>query len=147
MTPRRAVALDAPALARIQSEAYARNRAFLGVEPLPLLVEARDVIAGKETWIVAEAGDLVSALALETLPDALLIWSVATRPDAQGRGHGRRWLAFAERLARERGLSCIVLYTGEKLPHNVAWYARYGYHVDRVETLPDRRVVHMSKTL
>lgn len=144
-TLRRAVAADADALAAIQTGAYARNRILLGVEPIPLQTGARDVIAGKETWLLEHAGEALAALALEHHDDALLIWSVATRPDAEGRGYGGRLLDLAERRARETGARRITLYTGEKLPHNVAWYQRRGFSIDRVEDLGDRRAVHMSK--
>jgi len=39
------------------------------------------------------------------------------------------------------------LYTGEPLSANIAWYRRHGYAVEQVEQMPDRRVVHMVKTL
>ena len=61
-------------------------------------------------------------LILEPRPDDLLIWSVAVAPAAQGRGVGNPMLAFAEMRARELGVACIRLYTGEPLTGNIAWY-------------------------
>lgn len=147
VTLRRAVAADAEALAAIQHGAYARNRDILGVEPIPLKTSAADIIAGKETWLAEEDGAALGALALERDGEALLVWSVATAPAAQGRGLGRQMLAFAHRRARELGLKRITLYTGEKLTGNVEWYRRNGFAVDRIEDMGDRRVVHMSKTI
>lgn len=145
ITLRRACAADAETLAAIQNGAYARNRVLLGVEPLPLLTSARQVIADKETWLLEDDGEAVAALALESEGEVFLIWSVATRPDAEGRGHGGRLLDFAERRARETGASRIALYTGEKLTRNVEWYRRRGFGLDRVEERSGRRIVHMSK--
>lgn len=144
---RRAQADDAAALAAIQAGAFARNRAILGVEPLPLLTSASEIIAEKEAWLLEVDGAPVAALALEAEGEALLIWSVATAPGAEGRGHGRRLLAFAHERARADGFETLKLYTGEKLVDNVDWYRRNGFAVDRVEALVDRRVVHMSKRI
>jgi ribosomal protein S18 acetylase RimI-like enzyme len=92
-------------------------------------------------------GVIAGALVLDPHPDHLLIWSVATDPAHGGRGIGRRLLAAAEARARALGLGLIRLYTGERLTKNVEWYRRRGYDIDRVEALPDRRAVHMSKRL
>ena len=56
-------------------------------------------------------------------------------------------LAAAERRARDLDLSDLRLYTGDKLVRNIDWYARRGYATERVEDLPDRRLVHMHKRL
>ena len=90
---------------------------------------------------------LDGALILELRPDDLLIWSVATRPQARSRGLGGRLLAAAERRARETGRDTLRLYTHEALTNNIAWYARHGFAVERIEQMSDRRAVHMKKML
>ena len=55
------------------------------------------------------------------------------------------WLA--EKRAHELGLSQLTLYTGEKLGRNITWYTRHGFRIARLETLPDRTIVHMSKAV
>lgn len=144
---RRAGADDVAAVAAVQQGAYARNRTILGVEPIPLKTSAADIVAGKETWVVEEDGAVTGALALEAAGEALLIWSVATLPQAQGRGLGNLMLDFAHARARETGARRIMLYTGEKLAANVDWYRRRGFSIDRVEDMGDRRAVHMSKAI
>ena len=118
----------------------------MGVEPMPLLADYTEIVAAMETWLF-EGDGLEGALALEYEPDTALIWSVATAPEAQGRGLGNRMLAFAEQRARENGCKAIRLYTNALLASNIAWYKRRGYSVDRVEELADRQAVHMSKRL
>jgi ribosomal protein S18 acetylase RimI-like enzyme len=86
-------------------------------------------------------------LALEAEPEALLIWSVATAPEAQGVGLGNLMLDFAHARAREINRAMIRLYTGEKLRDNIGWYQRRGFAIDRTEALADRTVVYMSKKL
>jgi GNAT superfamily N-acetyltransferase len=144
--PRRATIDDLAAVTALQQAAYARNRALLGVEPLPLIADYRDVFSRYEVWLAEENG-LAGVLILEPRADDMLIWSVATAPAAQGRGVGGRLLAFAEAHARALGLACMRLYTGEKLVGNIAWYRRCGYVHERTEELPDRRLVHLVKYL
>jgi ribosomal protein S18 acetylase RimI-like enzyme len=144
---RRATAADVDGVTALQRAAYARNREILGVEPLPLLADYADVVSRYEVWLAEGEGGLDGVLILETRPDDLLIWSVATAPAAQGRGLGRRLLAAAEERAAALGRRVMRLYTGEKLTANIAWYGRHGYAIERIEQMPDRRAVHMVKML
>jgi len=145
--PRRAGPGDVSAIEALQRAAYARNRILLGVEPLPLLADYADIVARMEVWLFGPDAALRGALALEAQPDALLIWSVASAPSAQGAGLGGAMLDFAEARARAMRLPRLRLYTGEKLSANVDWYRRRGFAIDRREELADRTVVHMSKRL
>lgn len=147
MSLRRATAGDLPAITALQQAAYVKNRALLGVEPLPLTVDYPAVFSQYEFWLCDGANGLDGVLVLEPRPDDLLIWSVATSPAAQGRGVGNAMLAFAETHARSLGLRCIRLYTGEKLAGNIAWYRRHGYAHERIEDRGDRRLVHLVKHL
>jgi GNAT superfamily N-acetyltransferase len=147
IAPRRARSDDAAAIDALHRAAYARNRAILGVEPMPLRTDALELLATMEVWLLETAGGIAGSLVLRAEPEALLIWSVATAPDVQGHGLGGSMLDFAEARARDLGLQRMKLYTGQKLAANVAWYERRGYATDRIETLSDRVVVHMSKSL
>ncbi|WP_099903075.1 GNAT family N-acetyltransferase, partial [Methylobacterium frigidaeris] len=144
---RRATHADEAALAALQEAAYAPNRALLGVEPVPLLTPAAEVLARYEVWLAETGGAPAGALALDPAPDHLMIWSVSVDPAHQGTGLGNALLAAAEGRARDLDLSKLRLYTGDKLVRNIDWYARRGYATERVEDLPDRRLVHMHKTL
>ena len=145
--PVRAGPADAALIAALHEVAYGRNRRLLGAEPLPLQVEAGELVRTKEVWLFEESDAPAGVLALEPQADAMLIWSVATTPAAQGRGIGGTMLDFAEHHALELGFELMRLYTGAKLTSNVAWYQRRGYQIDRVRTLADRDIVHMSKSL
>jgi len=147
MTLRRAASADLPAVVALQQAAYAKNRPLLGVEPLPLLADYAQVFADYEVWLAERDGALDGVLILEPRADDLLIWSVATAPSAQGSGVGNTMLAFAETRARELGVACIRLYTGEPLTGNIAWYSRHGYAHERTEDMGDRRIVHLIKQL
>jgi ribosomal protein S18 acetylase RimI-like enzyme len=147
MASRRAQSADVAAVEALQRAAYARNRALLGVEPMPLIVDYRQIVARMEVWLFEWNEVLRGVLALDAAPDALLIWSVASAPDAQGVGLGGAMLDFAHARARELKLPAIRLYTGQKLQSNIDWYRRRGFAIERLEPLADRTVVHMSKKL
>ena len=144
---KRAAANDLDAVVALQRAAYAKNRPLLGVEPLPLLADYRQVFADYEVWLAESASALDGALILEPRADDLLIWSVAVAPAAQGRGVGNVMLRFAEKRARQLGRTCIRLYTGAPLTSNIAWYKRQGYVHESTEDMGDRVVVNLIKHL
>jgi ribosomal protein S18 acetylase RimI-like enzyme len=144
---RRATIADLAAVTALQRAAYDKNRAILGVEPLPLLADYAQVFAHYEVYLAERDGALDGVLILRPRADDLLIWSVATAPEAQRRGVGNLMLEFAETRARGLGLPCIRLYTGEKLTSNVAWYRRHGYAHESTEDLGDRVCVNLIKQL
>jgi ribosomal protein S18 acetylase RimI-like enzyme len=144
---RRAGPDDLGALVGLQHAAYARNRDILGVEPIPLQADYRRVLAEQEVWLAEDMQGLAGALIVQPRPDDLLIWSIATDPARQHSGVGKALLAAAEERAQQLGLNAVRLYTGQLLTANVAWYARNGYAVERLEELPDRRIVHMLKSI
>ncbi|MBU2533114.1 MAG: GNAT family N-acetyltransferase, partial [Alphaproteobacteria bacterium] len=116
------------------------------VEPLPLQADCAEIFRSHEVWI--KPGDIDAALILETgRRDDILIWSVSTSPETRRRGLGHALLECADVRARQLGCRQIRLYTGQLLTHLVAWYSRKGYIVERLEELPDRKAVHMLKTL
>ncbi len=143
---RAAGAADLDAVAALQQAAYRRNAAILGVEPLPLREDYSTILGRYEVWLPEDA-PASGVLVLDPQPDHLLIWSVATAPEAQGHGLGKKLLQAAETRARDLGLGRLRLYTGEKLALNIEWYRRCGYAIDHVEELDDRRIVHMTKSI
>ncbi len=147
MTLRRATDSDMAAVVALQQAAYARNRALLGVEPLPLLADYAVIFRSMEVWLAGPDERLEGVLILEPHADHMLIWSVSTAPAAQSKGLGRTLLAAAETRARELGLTTMRLYTGAILKHLIDWYSRHGYRIDRIEQMPDRQVAHMVKGL
>ena len=144
---RRAVIDDLLAVTALQRPAYARNRVILGVEPLPLMADYAEVFANYEVYLAERDGTLDGVLILEPRADDLLIWSIATAPDVQGRGIGNAMLALAESRARAMGRTRMRLYTGEKLTGNIAWYVRHGYTLESTEDMGDRVRVNLIKQL
>lgn len=146
-TLHRATSEDYDRLVALQRAAYARNRALLGVEPIPLKADYRAVLCEKEVWLAEDGATLIGALVLEPRDGDLTIESIATDPIRQGAGLGRALLAAAEARARDLGYTVVRLYTGSVLTHLTGWYGRHGYSVDRIEVLIDRSITHMIKHL
>jgi GNAT superfamily N-acetyltransferase len=144
---RRAGVADIVPVTALQHAAYARNRPTLGVEPLPLMADYADVFCHYEVWMAEGPSGLRGVLIMKPRTDDLLVWSVATAPQAQGQGVGNMLLAAAEARARDYGVSCVRLYTGEKLIDNIAWYGRHGYVRECTEDMGDRALVHLVKYL
>ncbi|MCK0198908.1 GNAT family N-acetyltransferase [Ancylobacter sp. 6x-1] len=144
---RRASLEDLDAVEALQKTAYAKNRPLLGVEPVPLLWDYARVFREREVWVEDAPFGIAGVLILQARADDLLIDSLAVSPLAQGRGTGNLLLEAGQMRARELGRPVARLYTGEPLSANIAWYRRKGFSIERVEQMPDRRLVHMAKTL
>jgi|GEM_PF-37563 2-hydroxychromene-2-carboxylate isomerase/GNAT superfamily N-acetyltransferase len=139
---------DAPRLAALSRAAYAPMIAVIGAEPEPHRADYAAILQEHEAWLVpGTEGELAGAVILRWAADHVLIWSVAVAPARQHGGLGRRLLAFAETLARERGIGVLRLYTNRLMRRNRSLYARLGYYEVRRETRGDRVVVHMTKQL
>jgi ribosomal protein S18 acetylase RimI-like enzyme len=59
--------------------------------------------------------------------DHLFVDNIAVDPRRQGNSLGTRLMAFAEAVARERGLPEIRLYTNVVMSKNFAFYRRLGF--------------------
>jgi ribosomal protein S18 acetylase RimI-like enzyme len=146
-TFRLAETADLAKVQALQAAAYARNRRLLGIEPLPLQADYAEILKTMEVWLAEERDLLRGVLILKVREDDLLIWSVATAPDARGQGLGPIMMDAAEVRCRQTGRSVIRLYTASPLATLIGWYKRHGYHVERTEQLADRELTHMVKHL
>jgi GNAT superfamily N-acetyltransferase len=142
--PRLARADDVPQLEAIVDAAYAKYIPRIGMRPIPMDDDYAARVERAEAWVL---GDVDALIVLVPDEEWLLVDNVAVRPDLQGRGLGRRLLAFAEEEARRRGYAEVRLYTNEKMTENRALYARLGYEQIGPETITGRHAVWMRKLL
>lgn len=127
--------------------AYALYRPRMGREAGPVLADYAALISQKYVRILIDQSRVLGVLVTLPKENSLLLDNVAVRPEAQGRGYGRRLIRLAEKLARDGGFPSIHLYTNEVMVENVALYGRNGFvETHRVEEDGYRRI-YMTKQL
>ena len=72
-------------------------------------------------------GALMGFAACQACADALHLWELAVRHEAQGQGLGKALVAATFALARQRGLPGVTLSTFREIPWNAPFYARMGF--------------------
>jgi ribosomal protein S18 acetylase RimI-like enzyme len=144
---RRASAEDAAAVAALVDRAYRKYLPRIGRPPAPMVADYSDVIRRHQVWTAEKDDVLIAVLVLVPEENTLLIDNIAVDPSSQGKGVGRRLMAFAESEALRQGFGSVRLYTNEKMTENIALYIRLGYRETGREILRERYVVHMRKDL
>jgi ribosomal protein S18 acetylase RimI-like enzyme len=144
---RKASPADAPAIAALTDTAYAKYIPRIGRKPQPMTADYEQMAVEHSIWLLYYGADLGGVLVLEFEPETVLIYSVAVRPDLQGRGLGHRLLDLAEQQALQAGYRKIRLYTNEHFVENIELYHRAGYLETGREAYLGSRLVHMAKSL
>ena len=144
---RRATLDDAKDIATLTDATYGKYVPRMRRKPQPMTADYHEIIAEHVVWLLLLGGQLAGLLILMEQPGALLIYSVAVKPEWQGRGLGRYLLAWAEQQARAAGHTEIRLYTNEHMVENIDLYRRAGYQETRREHYVGSNIVHMAKAL
>ena len=136
---------DLPRLREIARAAYAEYVPLIGTEPPPMLQEFDVDLAQGALWVAGDPAD--GYVVARPQGEDWLLENVAVAPDAQGRGLGRRLIAFAEAEGARRGFARVVLYTNVHMVANLTMYPALGYTETgrRTENGMDR--VFFSKSL
>jgi ribosomal protein S18 acetylase RimI-like enzyme len=146
---RLAKAHDLSTVTETTRRAYEHYIPIIGGVPMPMSEDYAPRIASGQVWLLEEGGP-AGLIVLEERDDALLIFSIAIAPERQRAGLGRKLLAFAEDVARDRGLGNLTLFTNAKMERNIRIYSRFGYRETRRRAHPTRSdtvIVDMKKTL
>lgn len=144
---RPATAGDLVTVEQIVHDAYRHYVARIGATPGPMRDDYRARIAQGQVQVLEGEAGIQAVLVLVHETDGLLLDNVAVSPAAQGRGHGRELMQWAETVARQAGYRRIRLYTQEAMVENIAIYQRYGYvETHRAEEIGLKRVF-MTKRL
>ena len=144
---RQATTREAGVVTAYVREAYSKYVERIGREPAPMLVDYEAAILAGETWVLVEGDDTLGVLVMRPKEDHLFVETVAVRAGWQGKGLGRKLMAFAEEVARERGLREIRLYTNEKMTENLPFYRDLGYEETGRALDEGYRRVFMKKAL
>jgi len=125
---RRAEPQDRAAVEAIVDAAYSVYLDRIGRPPGPMLDNySRLIDEGAVSVLEAPDGVIAGLIVVLAKSDHLLLDNVAVRPDRQGKGIGRRLIAFAESEARRLGYRELRLYTHEAMTGNIALYTRLGF--------------------
>ena len=131
----------------IVQSAYAIHAARIGRKPGPMFNDHAALIREKCVYVLDNGGVIEGILVLTHEERSMLLDYVAVRPAAQGFGHGRKLLTFAEQSARDAGYGLIRLYTNVAMTENIALYSRIGFvETHRAEDQGLQRV-YMTKQL
>jgi ribosomal protein S18 acetylase RimI-like enzyme len=144
---RRATPADQAAIEALVQSAYAKWVPVIGREPMPMLTDYAVAIRDHRIDLLIDGETLRALIETALEPDHLFIVNIAVAPDAQGQGLGTRLLQHAEALAAEAGKTELRLCTNSLMAPNIALYRQRGYEVSHEERLPDRAVIHMTKTI
>jgi ribosomal protein S18 acetylase RimI-like enzyme len=126
--PRTAGPDDRAGVEAIVEAAYSPYVERIGKAPGPMLDDyAKLIEAGAVSVLDDPDGAIAAIIVLLPRPDHLLLDNIAVRPDRQGRGLGRRLVAFAESEARRLGHAELRLYTHATMTENIALYTRLGF--------------------
>jgi ribosomal protein S18 acetylase RimI-like enzyme len=142
---RQAKASDAAEVRKLTRDAYAKWVPLIGREPKPMTADYDEAVRNHRIDLLHLEGTLAALIETIAEADHLLVENVAVSPAFQGRGLGRKLMAYAEQLAASAGYREVRLYTNKLFAENVALYRRLGYRIDREEVLAHGIAVHMSK--
>jgi ribosomal protein S18 acetylase RimI-like enzyme len=147
MIVRKAESDDRSAIEAIVRDSYGVYIPRLGKPPGPMLDDYRKLIGDGLVHVLEEGAAVAGIVVLIEKSDHLLLDNVAVAPAVQGRGLGKRLVAFAEAEAARRGFAELRLYTNEVMTENIALYARLGFvETHRGEEAGYRRV-YMKKPI
>jgi ribosomal protein S18 acetylase RimI-like enzyme len=124
---RAATAADVPAIVDTVDRAYRHYIVRIGKPPGPMLDDYAARVSEDAVWVLRDGPAIAGILVLLSAPEYLLLDNIAIAPERQGRGLGRRLLAFAESEALRRGYREIRLYTHQTMIENQRLYASIGY--------------------
>lgn len=140
---------DVARIEHIVHEAYTPYIGRNGATPGPMLDDYPARVAQGVVHVLESEDGIEGLVVLIPEPDdsCMLLDNIAVSPTAQGKGHGRTLLQWAEDAARRAGFSRIRLYTQEVMSENIAIYTRRGYVETHRATEIGLKRVFMQKPL
>lgn len=115
--------------------AYQKYVLRIGKKPGPMSDDYLFLIENGHVYTGEYAGEVAGVLVLKDFDAFILLKNVAVLPRFQGRGLGKKMIAYAERYAYEKGIREIRLYTNAAMTENIRMYKKLGYttYDDRYE--------------
>lgn len=136
---------DATTVREVVRAAYAKWVPVLGREPLPMKADYEAAVGDHQIDLICSGTRVVGLIETMLREDHLWIENVAVRPEEQGKGLGRRLLAYAEAKAVDADRAELRLLTNSAFESNIALYRSVGYVITAEEPFMGGTTVHMSK--
>ncbi|QIR29029.1 GNAT family N-acetyltransferase [Kluyvera genomosp. 3] len=120
-----------PAIERAAAQRFALLPEFSWLAAGPVICAERHqhFVSQAMSWLALADDRPVGFLLAEAHDASLFIVEFSLHLDWQGRGLGRRLMAYAIEQAREKGFSALTLTTFRDVPWNAPWYARMGFEI------------------
>ncbi len=118
---------DVAVIRRIAENAYEHYVPRIGRKPAPMVADFEVHVSAGEAFVLEDGGRVLGFIIAGARPDCLFVDNMAVDPAAQGRGLGRRLMAWSETAARQAGLPEVRLYTNVKMTENINFYTRLGF--------------------
>ena len=99
----------------------------IGKEPAPMVADFEAAIKAGHVHVLAGDDFVKGFVVFYPRGDHIHLENVAVAPEFQGKGIGRRLIAFVEHYARDTGIGAIELYTNQKMTENLTFYPSIGY--------------------
>ena len=110
-----------------------QNPAMAKLVGIALTVHPDEIVAAVGAFDSAlDTDELVGHAALRPFEDALEVKRVYVRSDHRGQGISKQLMLELEAIARERGVTSLILQTGNRQDEAIALYEKIGYvQIDR----------------
>lgn len=126
--PRPATLQDLAAIEQCARVSYGHYIARIDRPPAPMVADFQTHIDDSQAYVLESGhGSLVGFVIFFRRDDYFFLENVAVAPEHWGKGYGRRLIGFAEKSARQTGVSLIRLYTNIHMRENLGLYTALGY--------------------
>ena len=143
---RYAVPVDLAAVHAVTHSAYLHYVDRIGARPAPMDADYPHLMRRGCLFVVGSPA--IATVTLVPEDGWLHLDNFAVAPDRQGRGLGRRILAFAEEHARRLWLPELRLLTHAMMWENQRMYAAAGYReYTRTSPAPGQELIHFRKVI
>ncbi|MEM7444173.1 MAG: GNAT family N-acetyltransferase [Pseudomonadota bacterium] len=119
---------DLPAVEQCIDDAYGGYTELLGHKPKPMQGDyGSQIQEGIVHVAVDDTGDLQGLIVFYPRDDEMLLENVAVSSRHQGKGLGKKLIAYCEDEALRQRLKAVALFTHMKMSGNRGLYLRLGY--------------------
>lgn len=126
-----------PAIERAAGQRFRQvpELAWLAEGPVISAERHREYVDAGTSWLALVDDRPVGFLLAQAQGNVLFIVEFSLHQAWQGRGLGRRLMAYVIAQAREKGFRALTLTTFRTVPWNGPWYAKQGFEFLADETL------------